>query len=284
MKYELGKDYIKVFSKKEFNPQHILECGQVFCFKKEVDKYIVFPGKEYAEIFEACDGYLIKTKNPQYFVKWFDLNENYNEIKENLSKYEIMKKPIEYGGGIRILKQDLFETLISFIISANNNIKRICMILNKIRENLGKKVENGVYSFPSYEKLQGCDEVFFKSLGAGYRAAYLVKVLSQTNPDHLETLSSLSTKQLRKKLIGFAGVGPKVADCILLFGYGRKDVFPVDTWIAQMYNCYFEKEDNREKIRNNLVDKFGNLSGQAQQYLFYYQRAGISDEKQDEFI
>ncbi len=278
MKYELGKDYIKVFSKEEFNPQHILECGQVFCFKREGDKFIVFPGKEYAEISDNSDCYLIKTKNPQYFVKWFDLNENYNEIKENLSKYEIMKKPIKFGYGIRILKQELFETLISFIISANNNIKRICMILNKIRENLGEKGENGVYSFPSYEKLQSCDEAFFKSLGAGYRAAYLVKVLNQTSPTNLQELSFLPTKQLRNKLIEFSGVGPKVADCILLFGFGRKDVFPVDTWIAQMYNIYFKKEVNREKIRNDLVDKFGALSGQAQQYLFYYQRSGENEQ------
>lgn len=274
MKYLLGKDYIKVLSKEEFNPQHILECGQVFCFKKEGEKYIVFPGSEYAEIIEEREGYLIKTNNPQYFVDWFALDEDYDKVKKTLLKFAIMKKPIEYGYGIRILKQNLFETLISFIISANNNIKRICLILNKLRENLGEKVENGIYSFPSYEILRNCDESFFKSLGAGYRASYLVKVLTQTNPNHLEELSNLPTKQLRNKLIEFAGVGPKVADCILLFGYGRKDVFPVDTWIAQMYNYYFKKEENREKIRNNLVDKFGALSGQAQQYLFYYQRAG----------
>lgn len=274
MKYELGKDFIKIYSKGEFNPAHILECGQVFCYRKEDDKYIVFPGKEYAEITEEKGCYLIKTSNPSYFEKWFDLGKDYSLVKRDLAKFEIMKRPLEFGYGIRILKQDLFEVLISFIISANNNIKRITLILNNLRANLGENTGDNVYSFPSYEKLKECDEEYFKKMGAGYRAGYLVKVLGQINPKMLEEFRLLPTKELRNKLIELAGVGPKVADCVLLFGYSKGDVFPVDTWIEKMYNSYFPRLENREKIRENLVDMFGNLSGQAQQYLFYFQRSG----------
>ena len=113
---------------------------------------------------------------------------------------------------------------------------------------------------------------FFKDIGAGYRASYLYKVVRQVNEKTLESWRELPTKELRNKLIALSGVGPKVADCVLLFGYGKKDVFPVDTWINQMYNKFYKPLDNREKIRENLVNEFGELSGYAQQYLFFSMR------------
>lgn len=272
MKYLREKDCIKILDKKEFNPEHILECGQVFCYEKREEGYVVFPGDKFASIEETKEGYLIKTDSPDYFINWFDLDKNYYEIKSSLSKFKILDKPIQFGYGIRILNQDLFETLISFIISANNNIKRIKLILGNLRRSLGDK-KGDYFSFPSYEKLKTCDETFFKKMGAGYRASYLVKVLSQISPEVLEEYKTLSTTSLRTKLIELSGVGPKVADCVLLFGFHCGDVFPVDTWIHQMYNEYFQPLENREVIRNNLVDMFGNLSGYAQQYLFFYQRS-----------
>ena len=206
-------------------------------------------------------------------MDYFDLSTDYNQIKEDLWKYEIMKKPIEFGSGIRILNQNLFETLISFIISANNNIKRIKVILNRLREALGEKIAENVYSFPSFQILKEQNEEFFVKCGAGYRAKYLVKVLTQITPEILEEWKSLDTMTLRNILISLAGVGPKVADCVLLFAYHKGESFPVDTWIAQMYNQYFGKCDNREFMRKDLVERFGTLSGYAQQYLFYYTRS-----------
>lgn len=274
MKYKKEKNKLIVYDKENFNPQHILECGQVFCFDKVDDKYIVFPQDKYAEIIEKDDCYIIKTKDVDYFEDYFDMKNDYEKIKKNLAKYDILKNPLRFGYGIRILNQDLFETLISFIISANNNIKRIKLILNNLRKNLGKEVECGVYSFPTYERLKDCDEEFFKKIGAGYRSSYLVKVLKQTSPSILKEKYRLNTSQLRNYLISLSGIGPKVADCILLFGYKKGDVFPVDTWINQMYNQFYRKEDNRERIRKMLVEEFGNMSGYAQQYLFYFQRSG----------
>ena len=148
------------------------------------------------------------------------------------------------------------------------------MILDKMREKLGILMQNNIYSFPTYEKLSKMDKEFFVQIGAGYRAEYLVKVLKQINPKMLEEAKNYNTNDLRKFLISLSGIGPKVADCILLFGYKKEDVFPVDTWIHQMYNEYYPKLENREKIRNNLVKEFENLSGYAQQYLFFYQRSG----------
>lgn len=272
MKYEINKNEIKIFDKCQFNPTHILECGQVFSFEKQGEKYIVYPQNKYAEIEEFEDYYLVKTKNVDFFVDYFDLSTDYEKIKKELNSFGIMKKPIEFGAGIRILNQDLFETLISFIISANNNIKRIKVILNNIRAALGEKIAQEVYSFPSYERLKAMDENFFKEMGAGYRAKYLYNVLRQITPELLQEWKNLDSAALKTKLISLSGVGPKVADCILLFGYHRGESFPVDTWIAKMYNKYFVPTENRKEMATNLVKMFGDQSGYAQQYLFYYTR------------
>ncbi len=268
MKFIQHKEKIEIIGKDDFNPVHILECGQVFSYSKEGDKYKVFPLDKYAEIVTTEKGYDILTKDVDFFVHYFDLNTDYSYIKNRLSKFSILRKPLEFGYGIRILKQDLFEMLISFLISANNNIKRIQVILNRMRE----KLSGG--AFPSYETLKAQPLEFFTSIGAGYRDKYLFNVLRQVNPQDLENWQKLDTVTLRKNLLSLYGVGPKVADCILLFGYGRGDVFPVDTWIRKMYNTYYPKLENRNQIRDNLVSEFGGLAGYAQQYLFYYQRSG----------
>lgn len=271
LKYKKGKDFIEIFGKDDFNPQHILECGQIFSFKKNGENYQVFSADKKAEIFETENGYIIKTKNPDYFENFFDLKTDYGEIKKKLKEYDILTKPIEYGYGIRIVKQDLFETVISFIVSANNNIKRIQMILDRMRQKLGQNMGD-YYAFPTREALLSVNEEFFTNIGAGYRAKYLYETVRQIDEKTLKEWDLLSTPDLRKKLIGLSGVGPKVADCILLFGYGRGDVFPVDTWMAQMYNKFYEHQDNREIIRYNLTKQFGQLSGYAQQYLFFFMR------------
>lgn len=276
MNYVIGKDYIEIFGKEDFDIKEILECGQVFSYKFMGDCYLVYSADKKAKVTETSLGYIIKTNHPNYFENYFDLKTDYGKIKETLSKFPILKKPIDFGKGIRILKQNLFETLISFIVSANNNIKRIQMILERLREKLGSKVGD-FYAFPTREQLKSASVEFFKEIGAGYRADYLYKVVRQIEDNTLNDWQKLDTKDLRNKLISLSGVGPKVADCVLLFGYGRQDVFPVDTWIEQMYVKFYCSNSqivpNREKIRENLVKEFGNLSGYAQQYLFYSMRS-----------
>ncbi len=272
MKYKIEGQNIKIFGKDDFNPQHILECGQIFSYTKNERGYLVLSLDKSAQIFEEKDGFLIVSDDAKYFENFFDLKTDYSVLKKQLSSHEILKKPIEFGAGIRILKQNLFETLISFIISANNNIKRIQLILNRLRERLGKE-KDGFFAFPTHEKLLSVDEDFFVEIGCGYRAKYLFQVVRQIDEKTLKDFQKFPTPILRNKLIELAGVGPKVADCVLLFGYGRGDVFPVDTWIVKMYAKFYAHEENREKIRKNLTSEFGNLSGYAQQYLFYFMRS-----------
>lgn len=270
--YKICDKGIIILDKSDFNPAHILECGQVFSFCKNDEEYHVFPQDKYAVVKEQGDHYLILTSTPQFFIKYFDLDNNYHKIKATLLQHEILRKPIEFGYGIRILKQNLFEMLISFIISANNNIKRIQLILGRLREKLGTRCDYG-YAFPTQKQMLNADLDVFYQIGAGYRAPYIYKVLRQIKEEDLTDWDNLPTEILRKNLLSLCGVGLKVADCILLFGYGRSEVFPVDTWIHQMYNHFYSPIENREKIRKNLIQQFGNLSGYAQQYLFYYQRS-----------
>ncbi len=274
MDYIVERKKIKIFDKNSFNPEHILECGQIFSFEKNGDNYVVYSQDKKAEIFESEDFYEVQTDFPTYFVDFFDLKTNYLNIKKSLEKYPILIEPIKFGYGIRILKQDLFETLISFIVSANNNIKRIKLILNRMREKFGKK-QGDFYAFPKRKELLNASEQDFADLGAGYRAKYLYNVLRQVDEATLKEWENLPTAELRKKLVTLSGVGSKVADCVLLFGYARGDVFPVDTWIEKMYFKFYkaEKQITREKIRNNLTEEFGLYSGFAQQYLFYFMRA-----------
>lgn len=272
MKYEIQKDKILIFDKSEFCPKHILECGQIFSYKKTDEAYIVYSSDKKAIVVEKSNCCEILTDDVPYFVNFFDLDTDYSQIKcDLLKKYPFMKKSIDFGYGIRILKQDFFETIISFIISSNNNIKRIQKILFNIRERFGKNMGD-YYSFPTPQMLKIATEQDFKEMGAGYRAKYLVKATEQLlNVDFLE-VAKLDTMQLNKFLLSIMGVGQKVADCIMLFAFAKQNVFPVDTWIEKVYCTYFEQEHNRDIIHKKLIDTFGDMSGYAQQYLFYSQR------------
>lgn len=273
MKYILKKNKIIIEGKEDFNTSHILECGQIFAYSGN----LVYSSSEKAVINETENGFEIDCTDEKYFENFFDLKTDYSKIKKELSRSELLKKPIQFGYGIRILKNDIFETLISFIVSANNNIKRIQLILSRMREKLGEN-KGDYFAFPTYEKLLSVSEEFFKDIGCGYRAGYLYKVLRQIDIKEIYEWKNLPTDVLRNKLIALSGIGPKVADCILLFGYGKQDVFPVDTWINQMYNQYYHEESNRNVIRKELTEEFGNLSGYAQQYLFYWQRSAENKE------
>lgn len=257
--------------KTEIDFLQTLSCGQIFSYKQTENGFLVFSGNKVAKVTENQDNFLVETDDEAYFKNFFDLETDYSQIKTQLLKHPVLEKPIGFGGGIRILRQDLLETIISFVISANNNIKRITNSVFFLRENFGEKVGE-FYSFPTLEKLKCLTEEDFKRAGTGYRSVQLVKLISQLSSKEFLTWGNLPTESLKAKLIALSGVGPKVADCIMLFGYGKPDVFPVDTWIEKVYNQYFEPCTDRVKIRRNLVDKFKNLSGYAQQYLFFYQR------------
>ena len=257
-----------------------LSCGQIFSYKEKENGFVVYSKDKKAEITERENDYLIQTKDVDYFVNFFDLATDYSKIKNKLKNFDVLKEPIKFGAGIRILKQDVFEMIISFAISANNRIPRIMKSLFYLREHFGKNMGD-FYAFPTLKELSILTEQDFVKAGTGYRAKQLVKLVQQLKCVDLNSWGSLPTEQLKSKLVSLSGIGPKVADCVLLFGYGRQDVFPVDTWIEKVYNQYFGFSNNRLEIRKKLVEIFGEYSGYAQQYLFFYQRETSRNHKKD---
>ena len=275
---------------KSFKVKDIFDCGQCFRWNEENDgSYTGIFGRNVLNVKESgedivfegiCDGNI-----EEVCKNYFDLDRNYEEIKRNLSNVdENLKEAIKYGGGIRILNQDLWEMIISFIISANNNIPRIKGIIDRISAKYGHKIEfrgKEFYTFPTVEALSKASKQDFRDLGAGFRDKYIYETTLMINNKivSLEELQSeKNTKKVREKLLTLCGVGPKVADCILLFSsLKRFDVFPIDVWVRRVMNdLYIHNEDEKKvskaQIEKIAVEKFGELEGIAQQYLFYWKR------------
>lgn len=278
---------------KSFRVKDVFDCGQCFRWNEELDKsYTGIFGKNVLNVKQEPDeeGYKITftgvcNGNIEDICKnYFDLNRDYEEIKNKLSKIdEFMAQSISYGEGIRILNQDLWEMIISFIISANNNIPRIKEIIERMSKKYGEEIEfrgKKYYTFPTIEALKNASKEELRTLGMGFRDKYIyetTKIIAEKQVD-LESLKNKETKQAREELLKLNGVGPKVADCILLFStLKRLDVFPIDVWVRRVMNdLYIHNEDetkvSKKQIENLAKEKFGELEGIAQQYLFYWRR------------
>ena len=275
---------------KSFELKDIFDCGQCFRWNEQEDG-------SYTGVFEENVLNVSKKNNEIIFKgickkdikevveKYFDLNRNYEEIKDELSKIdENMKKSIEYGKGIRILNQDLWETIISFIISANNNIPRIKGIIERLSKKYGKEIEwngNKYYTFPIAKQLKDVTVQEYRELGLGFRDIRLYEtthMILDKKIDLQEMQKNPDTMQVREQLLSLSGVGPKVADCILLFStLKRFEVFPIDVWVRRVMNdLYIHNQDeakvNKKEIEKIAKNKFGDLAGLAQQYLFYWRR------------
>ena len=275
---------------KSFELKDIFDCGQCFRWNEQEDKSYTGIFKNNVLnvskigndiIFEGmCDGEIEKIVK-----QYFDLNRDYEKIKETLSKIDQnMKTSIEYGKGIRILNQDLWETIISFIISANNNIPRIKGIIERLSKKYGNEIiykEKSYYTFPTPEQLKDVTVQEYRELGLGFRDIRLYETTkmileNQVNLEELRT--NPNTHEVREKLLTLSGVGPKVADCILLFSdLKRFEVFPIDVWVRRVMNDLYIKNEDETKVSKKQIEKiakekFGNLAGLAQQYLFYWRR------------
>ena len=277
---------------KSFEPRDIFECGQCFRWNVQEDgSYTGVFGKNVLNVKKNNANVIItgecKNDIEKECIQYFDLNRDYEKIKEELSKVDDnLKKSIEYGKGIRILNQDLWEVIISFIISANNNIPRIKGIIERMCKKYGEKITfSGAeyYTFPTPEQLENATIADFRNLGMGFRDKYIyqtTKMINEKIVDLDELKNMKDTSEMRKKLLLLPGVGPKVADCILLFSsLSRLDVFPIDVWVRRVMNDLYIHEEiesnvSKKQIEGIAKEKFGNLEGIAQQYLFYWKREG----------
>ncbi len=290
-------DHIIIKEVSNFNIKQILECGQCFRWEKISDyNYIVVAKRQVIEIVQKDnDVYIYNTDLKSFNEIWreyFDLDTEYSTIKAKLSEDDLLKRSVEFGYGIRILNQDPFEILISFIISARNSIPSIMKTIKKISEKWGDKLEykgKVYYAFPTEEQLKDATLEDIKETGASFRSKYIIDTIKNVNlateakekgmltaelqQYDLKYIKSLETDECHKALQNFMGVGAKVADCIMLFSMSKHSAFPVDVWIKRaMIHFYVAPDVSLNKIRVFGRDKFGELAGLAQQYLFYYAR------------
>ena len=273
MKIEEFDEYILITDPEDFSVEETLECGQVFRYKKTDFGYVIYSLSHKADIYCQENTIKIITKDKKYFIKYFDFYKNYGRIKSKLGQYPMLKSAIEYGSGIRILNSDPVEMIIQFIISQNNNIPRIKTIIEKICESYGENMGD-YYAFPTLDRLKEIPLEFFKEIKCGYRDKYLYHTIQAIGKDFLvDDVYKMDTESARKELMKLKGVGRKVADCILLFGFGKTDVFPTDTWIVQAYRkIYGDDKSDAVQISKKLLEEFGDLAGYAQQYLYYYMK------------
>ena len=284
-------DDFKICLKTEcFNLKYTLECGQCFRWKKvdEIDNvYIGVINDRVIKIKQEGDNIYASSNNLEnlenIIKNYFDLNRDYKGIEKKIELIdEHVKTAVKRSSGIRILNQDFFETLISYIISANNNIPRISKSVNEISKRYGKKIKydgEEYYLFPTSEQLKNVTIEEYRDCGVGFRDKYIYNTVRAINSGefNLDEIKDLPTNLLREKLLSLMGIGPKVADCILLFSCGRQEVFPIDVWVERVMKKLYFKEENvsKKEILKYSNDNFGSDAGIIQQHLFYNIRENL---------
>jgi N-glycosylase/DNA lyase len=249
-----------------------LDCGQAFRWEKQPDgSWSGVASGTFLNIKDENGRLILRNTSKEDFEKvwrnYFDLDRDYESICETLKRDALLAPTVDEYYGIRILNQDSWEALCSFVISQQNNIKRIKLIISRLCKAYGDKLADGVYTFPSAERLSRLTVADFEALGTGYRAKYLERLSKQVARGDiaLDEIKSLPLDEARKALLDIYGVGVKVANCALLFGFGFYSAFPVDVWMKRVMEYY----------PDGLPECFDGVEGIAQQYLFHWARNNL---------
>lgn len=286
-------EQVKIEHVRDFHLDHIFDCGQAFRWERQEDgSYTGIAGNRVANIQFLPDdnsgetGRLILSNVTEedfqkFWVRYLDLERDYGSIKKTLAEQDsVMAEAISQGQGIRLLRQDPWETLLSFIISQNNHIPRIKGCIESLCRNFGEHAGSfqgrDYYSFPAPETLGALELENLAPCRLGYRAKYLIGTARQVADEGIERLHALALPEVSGEdafsyVTRFCGVGPKVANCILLFSMGKYDRFPVDVWMKKVMKELYGLDTSKE-IDAFARKNFGSQGGFAQQYLFYYIR------------
>ena len=266
----------------DFKLEHIFDCGQCFRWEKEPDgSYIGVACKRALKIAQENDSVIFYDTTREDFDKiwfnYFDFGTDYSSIKRTLSNDSVLTQAVRFGDGIRILNQDLWECVVSFIISQSNNIPRIKKIISVLCELYGEKISymgKTYYSFPDINKIRSLSADELSVIKAGFRDKYIRSAAEFFSGEFDGNyFDGLNYDEAKAELMRIKGIGAKVADCILLFGLSKRSSFPVDVWIKRVVEYfYFDEPQNIGKISAFAKERFADLGGYAQQYLFYYAR------------
>lgn len=269
----------------DFDAKHIFECGQCFRWSREEDGS--YTGVAFGKVLNVRSDYdrgIVALDNTsisdfkEIWFDYFDLGRDYGKIKDILAKEPVLETAIKYGRGIRILGQEPWEMLISYIVSANNSIPMISRSIGLLSEAYGKKLQykgKTYYAFPSPSELATAAVEEIYACRAGFRCKYIHQAVGMVNSGaiELQEVARMDISSARKELMRIPGVGPKVADCIMLFSMRKHEAYPVDVWVKRVTEYFFLGKDVKMKeIQQFAAEKFGDLAGFAQEYLFYYAR------------
>jgi len=254
-----------------FDLKETFECGQCFRWNENPDGS--YTGIAFGRVLniQKKDGEILLSDSSPVWEEYFDLNTDYNAIIESLKTDSVMEGAIKDGCGIRILKQEFSESVISFIISQNNNIPRIKTIIENLCKSFGKNLGSNCFSFPEMSTLAELSPEDLSFLKAGYRDSYIIDAAQKLSLKQLDMdiIKNAPIEEARAEISKIKGVGPKVADCILLFGAYRTEVFPTDVWMKKVLTHFYGFNTLTPKEINRFAsEKFGSLAGYAQQYLF----------------
>ena len=254
----------------------LIDSAQVFHWKNcSSDTFSAVVGGKRVVLRQVTDGFLLENvpeSDIPFWTHYFDLNRDYAAIAASCAAYPIAQRAMNLLPGMRVLNQPAWETLISFILSANNNVLRIRQLTEKLAASFGKES-----AFPTPERLSETLETDLRAIGCGYRAPYLIKTAQLVCEGFpLETLTRLTYDEAHALLLTLPGVGDKVADCVQLFGTGHSEAFPVDVWVERLMKCWFFPDARSKKeIRTKAHEMFGTNAGIVQQSLFHCARLGL---------
>jgi N-glycosylase/DNA lyase len=268
------------FYVKEFNLQKTLESGQIFHYKKvEGDAYLVATGKKALFVKQKEEKLYFSGASKEEIKNIFGLNDDLNKIYKEITKNgkdKILVNAIKKFSGTRIIQQDPFECLISYILSINSNIPRIKKNVEDLCKKYGKEVKINSYSinlFPSFERLKNVSLEEFEKLRFGFRAKFIKQTISLLPKIDLYSLQNKNFEEAKKELMSLPGVGEKVAECVLLYSFKKIEAFPVDIWMKRIMSKYYlKKEATIKEIKEFAKNYFGKYAGYAQLYLFLYAR------------
>ena len=270
--HHISKEEIILEGVSDFDLCETFSCGQCFRWNQISEKeFIGVAFGRVVKILKEKNKIILKGKSiledfNSIWCKYFDLNTDYGEIRRKLSKVdEKLKLACKYAPGIRILHQEAWETLCSFIISQNNNIPRIKGIVDRLCEQFGDEIEPGFFSFPSSFVLAKLKKEDLSAIKCGFRDVYILDAAKKVADGAIdfEKIKNMPLDEARNELMKIKGVGPKVAECTLLYGFHRLEAFPVDVWMKRAMAVLFPQKD---------ATCFGEYAGIAQQYIFHYSR------------
>lgn len=259
-----------------------ITCGQIFRFIEEDDgSYTIVLSDRVVNLKQDKDDLIVKSNNEEdldnVIRKYLDLDRDYDKLNEIIiAQDSSLKEIIEECRGFKIINSPKFETIISYIISSNNRVPQIKKVLNNIAEKYGNKVifeGKKYYLFPSSRDMKGCTKEELRNLKTGFRDEYIYEFVNRVNNKDIDIdiIDSMNSEDAMNYLMDNKGIGEKVASCILLFGYSRLDVFPIDTWVKKYMNDTYNIQGVKN-IREFAKDKYKDYSGLAIQYMFHYKR------------